>query len=87
MEAWPRLYGWRLRSDPRPRMIPKRLRQHAGFDRKLLGKLSSWAWACIKAEARALLGREAVVPGVMGAIQTHGRPWIPFPLEFTISAL
>jgi hypothetical protein len=32
--------------------IPKRLRVHARFDRKLLGKLSSCAWACIKAEAR-----------------------------------
>jgi ribosomal protein S27E len=52
--------------------IPKRLRVHARFDRKLLGKLSSCAWTCIKAEARRMLGRNGVVPGMIAAIQTHG---------------
>ena len=52
--------------------IPKRLRLHTRFDRKLLGKLSSCAWTCLKAEACRLLGREDVVPGMIGAIQTHG---------------
>ena len=52
--------------------IPKRLRVHAHFDRKLLGKLSACAWACIKAEVRRMLGREDVVPGMIAAIQTHG---------------
>ena len=52
--------------------IPKRLRVHTRFDRKLLGKLSSCAWNCLKAEAGRLLGREDVVPGMIAAIQTHG---------------
>ena len=52
--------------------IPKRLRLHTRFDRKLLGKLSCCAWTCLKVEAVRLLGREDVVPGMIGAIQTHG---------------
>jgi hypothetical protein len=59
--------------------IPKRLRVHARFDRKLLGKLSSCAWACLKAEVRRMLDRDDVVPGMIAAIQTHGEilPWHP----------
>jgi hypothetical protein len=52
--------------------IPKRLRLHARFDRKLLGKLASTAWACVRAEVQRLLGREDVLPGMVAAIQTHG---------------
>ena len=59
--------------------IPRRLRVHTRFDRKLLGKLSSCAWTCLKAEVVRLLGRRPslrdgarVVPGMIGAIQTHG---------------
>jgi len=52
--------------------IPKRLRVHTRFDRKLLGELSSCAWTCLKAKAQRLLRREDVVPGMIGAIQTHG---------------
>jgi len=52
--------------------IPKRLRLHTRFDRKLLGKLSSCAWTCLKAEACRLHNRDDVVPGMIGAIQTHG---------------
>jgi ribosomal protein S27E len=52
--------------------IPKRLRVHARFDRKLLGKLAHCAWTCIQAEVRRLLGRDDVVPGMVAAIQTHG---------------
>ena len=52
--------------------IPKRLRVHTRFDRQLLGKLSSCAWTCLKAEAARLLDREDVVPGMIAAIQTHG---------------
>jgi hypothetical protein len=52
--------------------IPKRLRLHTRFDRKLLGKLSSCAWTCLKAEAEHLLDREDVTPGMIAAIQTHG---------------
>ena len=43
--------------------IPKRLRLHTRFDRKLLGKLAACAWTYVKAEAVRLLGREDVVPG------------------------
>jgi len=52
--------------------IPKRLRLHTRFDRTLLGKLSSCAAACIQDEIRRALGREDVVPGMIGAIQTFG---------------
>ncbi len=52
--------------------IPKRLRMHTRFDRKLLGKLCAAAWTCIQAEVRRQLGRDDVVPGMIAAIQTHG---------------
>ena len=52
--------------------IPKRLRLHTRFDRKLLGKLCACAWTCLQAEVRRLLGRDDVVPGMIGGIQTHG---------------
>ena len=52
--------------------IPKRLRVHTRFDRQLMGKLSSRAWTCLKAEAGRLLGRGDVVPDMIAAIQTHG---------------
>ena len=52
--------------------IPKRLRMHTRFDRKLLGKLCACAWTCILAEVRRDLGRQDVVPGMIGTIQTHG---------------
>ena len=52
--------------------LPKRLRPHTRFDRKLLGKLSTCAWTSIKAEVQRLLGRDDVVPGMIAAIQTHG---------------
>ena len=35
--------------------LPKRLRPHTRFDRKLLGKLCTCAWTCIKAEVQRLL--------------------------------
>jgi len=52
--------------------IPKRLRLHTRFDRKLLGKLSSCAWTCIKTETQRLLGRDDIIPGTVTGIQTHG---------------
>ena len=52
--------------------IPKRLRLHARFDRKLLGKLAACAWRCVEAEVRRLLGRGDARPGMIVAIQTHG---------------
>ena len=53
--------------------IPKRLRIHARFDRELLGKLSSCAWNCIKAEVPRMLHLPDVVPGMIAAIQTFGQ--------------
>ena len=38
--------------------IPKRLRVHARYDRRLLGALARAAWECVRAETRRLLGRE-----------------------------
>jgi hypothetical protein len=52
--------------------IPKRLRLHTRYDRKLLGKLASCAWTCIRAEVARLLDRNDVLPGMIAAIQTHG---------------
>jgi ribosomal protein S27E len=52
--------------------IPKRLRLHTRFDRKLLGRLCGCAWTCLQAEVRRLLDRDDVVPGMVAAIQTHG---------------
>ncbi|MDP6415798.1 MAG: transposase, partial [Gammaproteobacteria bacterium] len=52
--------------------IPKRLRLHTRFDRKLLGKLCAGGWSCIKTETQRLLGRDDVVPGMIAGIQTHG---------------
>ncbi|MFC1763232.1 transposase [Planctomycetota bacterium] len=52
--------------------IPKRLRLHTRFDRRLLGKLCSCAWACIKTETRRLLDRDDITPGMIAGIQTHG---------------
>jgi hypothetical protein len=45
--------------------IPKRLRLHTRFDRKLLGKLCSCAWTCIQAEVQRVLGRDDVLPGMI----------------------
>ncbi len=52
--------------------IPKRLRLHTRFDRKLLGKLCACAWTCIQAEVRRQLGRDDVTPGMIAAIQSPG---------------
>ncbi len=52
--------------------IPRRLRLHPRFDRRLLGKLCASAWTCIKTETQRLLGREDVIPGMIAGIQTHG---------------
>ena len=52
--------------------IPKRLRVHTRFDRRLLGKLAHCGWNCIRSQVRRLLGREDVVPGMVAAIQSHG---------------
>ncbi len=52
--------------------IPKRLRLHARFDRKLLGKLAGCAWRCVRDEIRGQLGGQHALPGMVVAIQTHG---------------
>ncbi len=63
--------------------LPKRLRVHTRFDRKLLGKLSTCAWNCLKVEVQRLLGRRDVVPGMIAAIQTHGE-WLHWNPHFHI---
>ena len=52
--------------------IPKRLRLHTRFDRQLVGQLCCCAATCLQTEVRRLLGRDDVVPGMIGAMQTHG---------------
>jgi len=46
-------------------VIPKRLRLHSRFDPKVLEKVCSAAWACIKIETQRLLGRGDVVSGMI----------------------
>ena len=42
--------------------LPKRLRPHTRFDRKLLGRLCCSAGACLQTEIRRLLGRRTWCP-------------------------
>jgi hypothetical protein len=42
--------------------IPKRLRLHARFDRKLLGALALAAWGCVRSQTGRILGRDDVIP-------------------------
>ncbi len=65
--------------------IPKRLRLHTRFDRRLLGQLGTRVGICIQAEVRRPLGRDDVVPGRVAAIRTfgellHGHPHLHAPL-------
>ena len=52
--------------------IPRRLRPHTRYDRKLLGKLCACVWTCVRDEVRRRLGRDDVTPGMVAAIQTYG---------------
>jgi len=52
--------------------IPKLLRQHFRFDRRLLGLLCSCAYAAIREMMQALTGDPRPVPGVLGSIHTYG---------------
>ncbi len=52
---------------------PKRFRRYFLFNRELLRKLPGLAWACLLQVYQAVLGRTDVVPGMIAAIQTHGR--------------
>src|SRR2546428_5659267 len=52
--------------------IPKLLRVYFRKDRRLLGKLSQCAYACVKAFFQAALKKNQAVPGVIVAIQTFG---------------
>ena len=53
--------------------LPKRLRLHARYDRKLLGKLCRAAWEVAKQQMQALLGRDHVVPGMVAGIHSFGQ--------------
>ncbi len=52
--------------------VPKMLRPHFRFDRKLLGKLSQCAYQALKEFFRETLNNEKAVPGVVISIQTFG---------------
>ncbi len=52
--------------------IPKMLRAHFRFDRKLLGKLSQTAYQALKEFFRVALNKGEGVPGVVVSIQTFG---------------
>jgi hypothetical protein len=52
--------------------IPKMLRGYFRKDRRLLGKLSQCAYACLKAFFQVALRKNQAVPGVIVAIQTFG---------------
>ncbi len=52
--------------------VPKMLRPHFRFDRKLLGKLSQCAYQSLKEFFREPLNKKEAVPGVVISIQTFG---------------
>ena len=52
--------------------VPKMLRPHFRFDRKLLGKLSRCAYQCLKEFFCKTLNTKEGVPGVVISIQTFG---------------
>ena len=52
--------------------IPKLVRQHFRFDRRLLGLLCSCAFAAIREMMQAVSGDPRAVPGLIGSIQTYG---------------
>jgi len=52
--------------------IPKLLRRHFRFNRRLLGLLCSCAYAAIREMMQALTGDPRSVPGVVGSIHTYG---------------
>jgi len=52
--------------------VPKMLRPHFRFDRKLLGKLSQCAYQCLKEFFQTTLNQKEAMPGVVISIQTFG---------------
>jgi len=52
--------------------IPKLLRQHFRFDRRLLGLLSSCAYAAVREMLQAACQDPRAVPGMVAAIHTYG---------------
>ena len=52
--------------------IPKRLRLHTRFDRKLLGKLCACAWTCLQAEVRRLRPRRCTCRAT-GRVLSRGK--------------
>jgi hypothetical protein len=52
--------------------VPRRLRLHFRYDRKLLAKLSNAAYRVVERAMREALGPGHVVPGGIAAIQTFG---------------
>ena len=54
--------------------IPKLLRQHFRFDRKLLGLLSSCAYDAVREMMLSVADDPRAVPGMVISVQTYGRP-------------
>jgi hypothetical protein len=52
--------------------IPKLLRLHFRFDRRLLGLLSGCAWRAVLQMMRAVIAEPQGVPGMVASIQTYG---------------
>lgn len=52
--------------------VPKLLRLHFRFDRRLLGVLSSCAWESVREMALAVAPDEGAVPALVASIQTFG---------------
>jgi hypothetical protein len=52
--------------------IPKRIRLHFFWNRKLLSKLARCGWETVRDFLQAAVGRDDAVPGAVVAIQTFG---------------
>ena len=53
--------------------MPKRFRLYFRYNRELLRRLPVLSWQSTVEVVRAVLDREDLTPGMIGAIQTHGR--------------
>jgi hypothetical protein len=52
--------------------IPKRLRLHFRYDRRLLGRLARAAWQTVAEVYRDILKRDDIMPGMIAGIHTFG---------------
>jgi len=62
--------------------VPKLIRQHFRFDRKLLGLLSSCAYDAVREMMQSVADDPRAVPGMIVSLQTYGDQtanWHPLP--------